>query len=215
MIRRLARYFIIILLTEVYFSCASLNGQLSLIIYTDFMNPKSTYDSLRKDIMFTGLVDSIIIIGIPIVIPVFSIQIDSLKTNQFGISYDDIYDKIKESAIVSNSFNELQNIYMKTKSDQKIPISAFVSFYTSQDYYKPEIFKPKPESFYYQGIKAVKIEFYYEKRNEKALNEYIKSNIDDYSDVINFNYDKIEYEIVKNKKYKHTTKHQIQSGGKL
>lgn len=204
---RLLCRFIIIFLAEVCLSFSSLNGQLSLIIYTDFINPKSTYDSLRKDIMLTGLADSLAIIGMPIMVPTIDIKIDSIKATQLGISPNDIYNKINESTSEINSLIEIQNMYIKNKSDQMIPIANIVSLYSSLDYYMPEIFKPSPDTFCYLGIRAVKIELYCQKKNKKKLGEYIRDHIDDYADGFNYIYYKIKYEIVRNKKYNSETEH--------
>jgi hypothetical protein len=183
---RLLRHFILIFLAEIFLSGSSLNGQLNLIIYTDFINPKSTYDSLRKDIMLTGLADSITITGMPIMVPAIYIQIDTTKANLLGIAPDDIYDKIEKSDKDNNFINELQKMYIKNKSGQMIPIANIISIHYSLDYYMPEVFKPSPDTFCYQGIRAVKVELYCQKRNEKKLGEYIKGHIDDYADGFNY-----------------------------
>jgi hypothetical protein len=117
-----------------------------------------------------------------------------LRVNQYRISYEKLQDRI--TAIdKSKSINELEELFVINDYGQEVPIMAFAEIYVKPEYYEPEIFVPKLESYNYQGRRAVKIELYCKKKNEKELIDFIKKIIQTYSH--NFMHDYWKYEIVK------------------
>ncbi|MCP4179852.1 MAG: hypothetical protein GY756_18990 [bacterium] len=167
----------------------------SLIDYTSYVEPSKTYDSMRKDYTRSGLTDSLKIIGHAIFEPVIKFRIDTLLVNRYGVSLEKLQEKIATFKKLK-SIKEIENERIITDSGAEIPITAIISIHYTSGHYKPEIFLPKPERYKYKGRRAVIIEIYFKKKNQKKLIEFIKSNFHKYSDSYTFDF---EYEILKQK----------------
>lgn len=155
-------------------------GNVDLIFYTYFTNPKETYDSLITDFTRSGLVDSIKIIGRPITVPSLDIQIDTAAAHRYGILLETLKEKIDMLHQLASP-DELSEQFVINKSGQKIPVPAFLEVYIKPEQYKPKIFIPKPEVYHYKDQRAVKMEIYCKRKNEKKLIEFIQSRVPDYS----------------------------------
>ena len=167
-------------------------SNIGLIFYTDFVNPQKTYDSLVNDFMLTGLADSIKIIGRPVTVSCLDIRIDTPVVKEYGISLEKLKDKV-ESINKLKTLDELSEQYVISESGQKIPFGAFSKIYVKPGYYKPGIFIPEPEVYYFNNRRVVKMELYCKRKNEKELIELIKNRIPDHSD----KYVNPEWQIVK------------------
>ncbi len=181
--------------------CGTKMSNIGLIFYMDFVNPQKTYDSLVNDYMLSGLTDSIKIIGCPIMVSSLDIQIDTQAVKEYGISFETLKDKVG-SINKLKTFYELSEQYVINESGQKIPFGAFSKIYVKPEYYKPGIFIPEPEVYYFNNRRAVKMELYCKRKNEKELIESIKSRIPDYSD----KYVNTEWQIIKQNIQPHNKK---------
>lgn len=191
-----AVYFILLVL--LISSCADNNmlKKVDLIIYTGFSNPKDTYNSLLERFMQSGLVDSIKIIGMPIEELFMDVQTDTTAVRRYEVSLDTLNNQIELTqnielkTVDEDSLNDLTVI----ESGQEVQIDAIAQFNLKPAYYKPGIFVPKPEVFYYKNRKAVKMELYCIKKHEKEVIKLIENKIRDYS--ATFMNNRWEYEIV-------------------
>jgi len=152
----------------------------TLIVYTDFIDPQKTYDTLINNFTQSGLVDSLKITGRPIFINTLRFDIDTLKVNHFGISIADVQDKISKTT-KSHANRELMEEFIKTDGNENIPISSLVKVYSISDYYKPELFLPEPNVYYYNDKRCVKVQFYCQPRSKKRLTKFINSYLSNYS----------------------------------
>ncbi|TSE06345.1 MULTISPECIES: hypothetical protein [Aquimarina] len=167
---------------------------MDIIIYTDFLNPQQTYDQIRNNMMQTGLIDSLKIIGRPITVSSLDIQIDSVAVQQLEISVEDLENKIEAIYTSKISPSDVMHQSINNNSGKKIPISAFSKIMIKPINYEPKIFIPLPEVYYHEDKKAVKIECYHKKKNRKKLLEFIQKTMPKYAD--EFSLLKIDFEII-------------------
>jgi hypothetical protein len=184
-------YFIILILLLVSDYTNAQSDTVNLIVYTYFVNPQATYDSICKDFTQSGLVDSLKIIGRPILVPAIVFKIDTLRVKMCGISMAELQGKIKRIDKLKPLKELEKQLVIADASGRQIRFETFTSICFQAEYYRPEIYLPKPESFKYHGIIAVKIEFYCKNANKKKLVELIKSNIHRYSD-----FEIVKFEII-------------------
>ncbi|MBN1181084.1 MAG: hypothetical protein JXB49_02275 [Bacteroidales bacterium] len=168
------------------------------------MNPQKTYDSLRNDFTNSGLIDSLKIIGRPITVSSIHFHIDTSIIKKYNVSIGNVKEQI---AVMdkSTTLNELMDQFIINDSGQKVPIHTFIEFKLMSEYYEPEIYVPNPEVYYYHDKKAVKIELYCKKENEKKLIEFVSRNISDYSHRYNNEY--WSWEVVKTKIRSHNNEY--------
>ncbi len=194
-INKLVCFIVIALLV---FSCTTpKQAVVNLIVYTDFVNPKSTYDSLVKDINQLELVDSIKIIGRPLSVSAIEIQIDTLRANKYGVSIEEIKNKTGIVNENRSQLSELMNSYILAKTGESIPVSAVATYYFVMKNYKPQIFIPRTEGYKHKDRRAVKVELYCKRNKEYEAIKFLTDSISNYSDVFGWEYQRIEYDIVK------------------
>jgi hypothetical protein len=166
---------------------------IKLIVYSDFMNPKVVYDSLVNEVSRLDLTDSIKIIGRPIMDEVPEILINSRFLKKFGIAEDEVRGKF-DSVSKYKNIEDILKIRILDRPKNWVTFGDVASLRLKPVYYKPEIFIPNPETFYFEGRRAIKVEFYCKPMKAKKLVEYINKNMDRFSDVKAL---KTEYEIFK------------------
>jgi hypothetical protein len=166
---------------------------IKLIVYSDFMNPKVVYDSLVNEVSGMDLTDSIKIIGRPIMDEVPEILIDSRLLKRFGLTEEEVRGKF-DSVSKFKNIADIMKIRILDGPKNWVTFGDVASLRLKPVYYKSEIFVPFPESFEFNGRKAVKVEFYCKPMKAKKLVEFINRNMDRFSDVKTF---KTEYIIGK------------------
>jgi len=176
----MTKFFLIFCMIGLVFCCKAQQKALNLIVYTEFENPQSTYDSIVDNVINQQLADSIRIIGCPLNSKLTEIQIDSLKLKEFGITEDMVWEKIATAQNPDN-INELMELKITRDQGQEIPINSFISFYYITTYYKPEIYITEPSIFFFKNRRAVKIQFYYKQGVRNQLIDFIQKNIDKFS----------------------------------
>ncbi len=174
---------------------------INLIIYTDFFNPLKTYKNLKEDLVNTGYIDSMKVIGRPLYKPEIVVQFDTVKVIAYGFDIDTIAAITADSIISVKNIHDIQRIMFRNKSGFMISLSEISVLLERNSYYEPDIFLPDPKVYYYKGRSAVKLQLYYKKAMKKKLIEYIHGNIQNHSDALNlgwdgYGFDKIEYEII-------------------
>ncbi|SEL99736.1 hypothetical protein SAMN04487910_3852 [Aquimarina amphilecti] len=165
-------YTIFLLLID---SCSAYQKKetLEIIVSNKFLNPQKEYDVLIDDFTATDLIDSLKIIGRPIKIPSLQYKIDTLRAVKLGIQLNVLEENFKKINQLKNIDDILrQNII--NESGQKIPISSICKIYKTFEYYKPNVFIPKPEIYNYKNDTVVKIEFYLKNGNRKKLIKFSK-----------------------------------------
>ena len=163
-------------------SCATRNKvkPVNIIVHGNILNPQTTYDSIKTIIKSSGLVDSLKFIGHPIRKLLLVFKIDTLAINRHNISYEAFHEKAKSLSYKSSS-NELRRASIINKFGQKIPLNEVSRVYLKWEYYLPQIYKPKPDSFYFRSRKAVKIELYGDKKDKKKILELMEKNLSELS----------------------------------
>ena len=191
----LSLFLILFILPNLYSQSKSDN--ISLIISTDFVNPRSTYDSIITNIIKTGFADSIKVFGRPLQESRLSIEIDTVRADLFKVPLELLYDKILRKTDSIKNIQEFNRLLIENRDGNKIPLSSFVSLVRTQDYYKPEIFIPEPEVFYYRGNRAVKIEIYPGRGYKDKLIKFIENNLQSHADVLDNRRISIDYVLEK------------------
>ncbi len=178
----MSKLFHSILLLFIISSCSGTTPSrtVNIIIYTNFINPKKTYEALNNEFLKSNLIDSLKVIGLPIFVGSYEILLDTVAIEQHNISLENLevrLQKLRDSI----SGNVLSKQVITNESGKQIPLSAFAKIHLKSGYYKPEQFVPEPKVFYYQDKRAVKLELYCSKKNKKQLIEFIKNILPEYS----------------------------------
>ncbi len=159
----------IILLTACY---SNKTARIDLMVYSVFPNPQKVFDSVQYHIQSTGIVDSITITGQPIMTNSINYRIDTTRLKQYGISMEAVNQKISSYSskqITVHVLDSLAGETIATINGQEIPFGAIASLYIEKSFYKPQIYKPVPQQYIYQGRRAVKISLYCRKGDKKFL----------------------------------------------
>jgi hypothetical protein len=151
---------------------------INLILFSDFTNPPMTISALKDDIVNTGFIDSIRIVGCPIHATVVTLRIDTLRAIQFGFDINTLGELIADSPDASKCSNDLAKLLIKNTKGDKVPASGFASLYLTAGFKDKDIFLPGPEVFYYKNQRAILLELHYDPVSKKKLVEHIKRTID-------------------------------------
>lgn len=194
MVQKLLFYFILPFILN---SCITTerSGLVNLIIYDDFINPKTSYDLIVDDFLNSGLIDSIKVEGRPIFTNSINFKIDTTLVSRYGIEIvklDTFLNKIKKNVPLENIQHQLFNL----KDGAKIPISAVCEIYLESVPHRPEIFLTKTDCYKFNNECVVKVVLYCNNRNKNKTVKFIQNNMHKYTD--GFTTELWRYEIIKN-----------------
>lgn len=162
-------------------SCNTGYRIVNLIVYTPFTDPQKNYDAIIGEISKTGLSDSIHVIGRPIHISTLYFEVDSQKANKLGISVDSVYALFTPELKKTKSYENLRDLYLNSQDGNKIPVSAIASIHLISDYYKPEVYFTRPETYTYNQRNAVKLVIYTKPGQSRKIIQELKFIMQKYS----------------------------------